>query len=92
VLLLVCDQPGVTAEHLCALTSTGASLAASGYNDGTLGVPAFFAAEWREELLSPRGDAGARCVLDAHRDQLAVVPLARAEDWDVPPSKASSWD
>jgi molybdenum cofactor cytidylyltransferase len=92
VLLLVCDQPGVTAEHLRALTSTGASLAASGYNDGTFGVPAFFAAEWREELLSLRADRGARRVLNEHRDQLAVVPLARAEDWDVRPSMAPSWD
>jgi len=49
------------------------------------GVPAFFAAEWREELLSLRGDRGAQRMLNEHRDQLAVVPLAWAEDWDVQP-------
>jgi molybdenum cofactor cytidylyltransferase len=86
VLLLVCDQPGATAEHLRALAKTGAPLAASGY-DGAFGVPAFFSAEFREELLSLRGDTGARGVLNAHRDRLAIVPLAHAEDWDVPPSR-----
>ena len=84
LLLLVCDQPGVTAGHLRALASTGAPLAASGYSNG-FGVPAFFAARWRPELLSLGGDTGARRVLDAHRDRLEVVPLVRAEDWDVPP-------
>jgi len=84
VLLLVCDQPGVTAGHLRALTTTGASLSASGY-DGTCGTPAYFSAQWRVELLSLRGDTGARTVLRAHRDQVAVVPFAAARDWDTPP-------
>jgi molybdenum cofactor cytidylyltransferase len=92
VLLLVCDQPWITAEHLRTLASAGAPLAASGYNDGAFGVPAFFAAAWRGELLSLRGDTGARGVFNAHRDRLAIVPLARAEDWDVPPSTSRSWD
>ena len=87
VLLLVCDQPGVTAQHLRALAGTGAALAASGYDDGAFGIPALFAAHFRSELLSLRGDTGARGVLNAHRDQLAIVPLARAEDLDVPPSR-----
>ena len=86
VLLLVCDQPGVTAQHLRALATTGASMAATGYGDGTFGVPAFFGSQWRADLMSLRGDTGARVVLSAHRDRLAIVPLAHAEDWDVPPS------
>lgn len=48
---------------------------------------AFFAADFRGELLSLRGDTGARGVLNAHRDQLAIVPLTGAEDWDVPPPR-----
>ena len=91
VLLLVCDQPGITAEHLRALASTGASMAASGYGDGTFGVPAFFGSEWRGELMSLHGDIGARIALSAHRDRLAIVPLARAEDWDVPPLESGSF-
>ena len=87
VLLLVCDQPGITPQHLRALASAGAPLAASGYDDGAFGVPAFFAADFRGELLSLRGDTGARGVLNAHRDQLAIITLAWAEDWDVPPSR-----
>jgi hypothetical protein len=44
------------------------------------GVPAFFAAEWREDLLSLCSDRGAQRLFHEHRDQLAIVPLARAED------------
>jgi len=35
---------------------------------------------------------GAQRVLNEHRDQLAVVPLARVKDWDGQPSRAPSWD
>ena len=38
----------------------------------------------RRKREDDRGDS-ARRVLDAHRDQLAIAPLARAEDWDVWP-------
>lgn len=89
VLLLACDQPGVTAAHLRALAALGAPLAASGY-DGTFGVPAYFAAEYREELLAQRGDAGAKRVLVAHHDVIGIVPLADARDLDVPPPPPSS--
>jgi CTP:molybdopterin cytidylyltransferase MocA len=54
-------------------------------------VPAFFAAQYREELLALRGDAGAKGVLAAHRDALGVVPLAEAEDVDVPPATLSAF-
>jgi hypothetical protein len=43
-------------------------------------------------VLSLRGDTGARRLLNAHRDQLAIVPLARADHWDVPPSTSKSSD
>jgi molybdenum cofactor cytidylyltransferase len=84
VLLLVCDQPGVDAAHLRALVDADAPLAASGY-DGTLGVPAFFSAHYRDELLALRGDAGAKRVLLAHANDAAVLPLRDAADLDVRP-------
>jgi hypothetical protein len=34
----------------------------------------------RGVMVTLRGDRGAQNVLNEHRDQLAVVPLARAED------------
>jgi len=84
VLLLVCDQPGVDAMHLRALIATHSPLAASSY-DGTLGVPAFFAARYRDELLALRGDAGAKRVLLAHESEVAPAPLRDARDLDVRP-------
>jgi molybdenum cofactor cytidylyltransferase len=81
VLLLVCDQPGVTAEHLQALIDAHAPIAASAY-DGTIGVPAYFAAEYRNELLALGGDAGAKALLTKYASIVAPVPLADARDLD----------
>ncbi len=67
VVLMTCDQPAVTAEHLRRLCAAGEDAAAddavaSSYG-GRLGVPAFFPACRRGELLALRGDAGARSLL-----------------------------
>ena len=69
VLLLVCDQVRLSADHLSALVShhrggTGA-ITASEYG-GTLGVPAIFSARLFSELLQIEGDRGAREVIDRH--------------------------
>jgi molybdenum cofactor cytidylyltransferase len=88
VLLTVCDQPGVTSAHLAKLVETGATLAASAY-DGTLGVPAYFTAGYRDELLALRGDTGAKAVLLAHAAEVITVPLADSRDLDVPEPKSS---
>lgn len=77
VLLTLCDQPLVTASHLQALVESGSPIAASGYS-GIAGVPAFFTAAYRDELLSLRGDTGARRVIEAHRDVVRVVPFEDA--------------
>jgi molybdenum cofactor cytidylyltransferase len=77
ILLVLCDQPRVTAAHLRALVDAGAPIAATAY-DNILGVPAFFVAAFREELLALRGDAGARRVIEAHRDVVIAIPFADA--------------
>ena len=83
VLITLCDQPYVTAEHLRALANANAPIAASAYS-GTLGVPAYFAREFREELLSLRGDQGAKRIIEAHRDVVKAIPFeAAAIDVDV---------
>jgi molybdenum cofactor cytidylyltransferase len=88
VVVTVCDQPAVTAEHLQALVAawrkTGSSIVASSYA-GTRGVPALFAANHFAELRQLRGDHGAGPLLARHAGSVHGVPLARGEvDIDTP--------
>ena len=77
VLVLTCDQPLLTAEHLRALAArwsgTGAERVASDY-DGVAGVPALFSASLLPQLRALQGDQGARAVLRGHA--VETVPLA----------------
>jgi molybdenum cofactor cytidylyltransferase len=85
VLLLVGDQPFVSAGTLDALVGayeSGASIAASEHA-GCLRVPALFSARWFDELEALSGDAGARRLLELHRDEVAAVPLPDGEEPDV---------
>jgi molybdenum cofactor cytidylyltransferase len=77
VLITLCDQPHVTADHLRALANANAPIAASAYN-GILGVPAYFARRFRDELLSLRGDQGAKRIIEAHRDVVVAIPFEDA--------------
>jgi molybdenum cofactor cytidylyltransferase len=84
--LMTCDQPAVTAEHLRALIAAAAETVASRYG-GKLGVPAFFPAARRGELMALRGDAGARGLLKGARE----VELAGGElDVDTAESLAEA--
>lgn len=77
VVVLTCDQPLLTVEHLRALAEmwrgTGAPIVASSY-DGTAGVPALFSASLLPELRALRGDQGARALFRKHT--VETVPLA----------------
>lgn len=75
VLLTLCDQPRVTAEHLRNLLSAGAPIAATGYS-GSAGVPAFFTRPYIERLRALSGDRGARDLL--HGAETVVVPFEAA--------------
>ncbi len=79
VLVLVCDQPAVTAEVVQSLLATharqGKLITASAYAN-TLGVPAIFSAAVIPELLALTGDEGARSVVGR-------VP-ARVADFSFP--------
>jgi CTP:molybdopterin cytidylyltransferase MocA len=61
VLLMACDQPAVTAKHLCRLMAS-TEVKASRYA-GKNGVPAFFPERYLEKLTELKGDAGARELL-----------------------------
>jgi molybdenum cofactor cytidylyltransferase len=82
VLLMVCDQPFVTSEHLRALIAAGAPIAATGYR-GIAGVPAFFAEPLLDELRGLRGDHGARRVIEKH-GAVTIRFEAAAFDVDTP--------
>lgn len=84
ILITLCDQPFVTAEHLRALLAIDAPIVATGYR-GIAGVPAAFAPRFIPELLALRGDRGARAVIEAHREETKVVPFEPAGiDIDTP--------
>lgn len=76
VLLMVCDQPSLTAASLERLVQrfacSGKSVAC--LRDGThMGNPAIFARQCFDELLALQGDRGAKGVLRAHEGDLLVV-------------------
>jgi len=84
-LLMVCDQPAVTADHLRKLLDRCTDLCvggpvASSYG-GRRGVPACFPASQFGELLLLRGDSGARLLLES----TPAIDLAGGElDIDTP--------
>ena len=77
VLIVLVDQPLVTPAHLRALTASDAAIVATGYA-GIAGVPAVFAPEFRPPLLALRGDRGARVIIEANRERVALVPFEDA--------------
>ena len=77
LLITLCDQPLVTADHLRALVAVDAPIVASGYS-GTAGVPAVFAPRFGPDLLALRGDRGARSIIETHRAEAVVIPFEDA--------------
>jgi CTP:molybdopterin cytidylyltransferase MocA len=84
-ILMTCDQPAVTAEHLRKLMAPG-ELTASGYA-GRRGVPAYFPTQNFPALLRLTGDAGAREML---RNAASIeLPLGEM-DVDTPEELAGA--
>ncbi|HLK59173.1 MAG TPA: nucleotidyltransferase family protein [Chthonomonadaceae bacterium] len=81
VLIMLCDQPLVTAQTLHTLIrayqETGRPLIAAEY-EGVLGVPALFHRSLFSELAALQGAEGARKLIQRHRDQALGVPLPEA--------------
>ena len=81
ILIMLCDQPLLTAEHLRALIAVDAPIVATGYS-GIAGVPAVFAPHLAPELLALRGDVGARALIARHGAH--IIPFENAAlDIDV---------
>jgi molybdenum cofactor cytidylyltransferase len=94
MLLLVCDQPKLTAEHLRALIAiheraAEPTIVASAYA-GIAGIPAIFPASQFSRLFSLQGDAGARYLLRNPDCALIAVPFIGGEiDLDTPSDLAA---
>lgn len=95
LLLAVCDQPHLNAAHIEAMRMASLndqqSIIASSYAD-TVGIPAIFPASYFAELLSLRGDQGAKKIIreSAKKDGgVVMVAFAGGEiDVDTPEAMA----
>jgi len=88
VLVILADQAAVTAEDLKRLAGAWRRqpdyIAAARYGT-TTGVPAIFPRSTFSDLLTLRGDVGARAVLQRNPDRVVRVPMASAAiDIDTP--------
>jgi molybdenum cofactor cytidylyltransferase len=76
--LLVCDQPHLTATVVSGLLATYRArprpVIASSYGGG-LGVPALFSRQLFSELLGVEGLAGAKAVIEKHAREADFVPF-----------------
>jgi molybdenum cofactor cytidylyltransferase len=86
--LLLCDQPLVTAEVLSGLIgahrATGRPVIASAYG-GSFGVPVLFGRTLFDELTRLEGPAGAKEVIRRHAAEASFLPFQDGEvDVDTP--------
>lgn len=89
LLLLLCDQPFVTADlletFLETFEKTAQSLVASDYGDGVRGVPVLVGKRFFAELKTLHGDRGAQGLLKRYPDVVATVPFPEGRfDLDTP--------
>jgi len=77
VVIMLCDQPFVTAQHLNKLGDASVDsallIAASEYN-GVVGVPALFKRPLFSELANLRQDQGARSIIEKHKPDIITLP------------------
>jgi molybdenum cofactor cytidylyltransferase len=92
-LVLACDQPRLSAGHLCELlelfnAQAAPAIVASAYN-GVHGVPAIFPREVFSELRALSGDKGARTLLMQPPCPLVALPFPGGEiDIDLPADRS----
>ena len=74
ILLVLVDQPTVDGALLDRVMAAAAAtgLAACTY-EGAIGPPACFGRDWFDDLGALSGDRGARALLEAHRERVALV-------------------
>ena len=88
VIMLVCDQPGITPDHLQALAQkyrAGKSPIVASWYANTAGVPALFDKTMFPELLRLDDSQGAQKIIQKHAYILSVVDFpGGAIDLDTP--------
>lgn len=87
-LVMVCDQPLLTTEHINKLiqtfTNTNSQIVASHYS-GSAGVPALFEKSLFEKLLSVEDESGAKKIIQQHKEAIQTIDfLQGAIDLDTP--------
>ncbi len=88
VIIMVCDQPFLTSEHLIKLIATyqksPTEIIASSYNQ-TNGVPALFSRSLFNKLLQLDDNQGARKIIHHHQGTMLQVAFPKGEiDLDTP--------
>lgn len=87
ITLMLCDQPGVTADVLRRLfenfRTMHATVIASRYPEGP-GVPALFHKDHFDALQSLRGDIGARQLIRELDRDVVMIPFDSPDDIDTP--------
>ena len=82
VLVMVCDQPQLTAQHLIHLmqqyNATKSKIVASAYS-GTVGVPAIFDQSLFQELNLLEDEQGAKKILNRHFASIRTVDFSGGE-------------
>lgn len=87
-ILLVCDQPFLSAQLLTRLIATqemtGKGIVGSQYED-TVGTPVLFTTAYFDALRALSGEQGARTILKKYSQDLAIVPFEQGSiDIDTP--------
>lgn len=79
VMLLLADLPEITTADLITLRDAWAqepeAILRGAAADGTPGHPVCFPPDLRDDLMTLKGDEGARAVLVRHRARLRLIPL-----------------
>lgn len=88
VIVMVCDQPFLTAEHLKKLIASfqknPTEIVASSYNQ-TKGVPALFSRSMFTQLFKLEDTQGARKIIQLHQGSMQLVEFSKGEiDLDTP--------
>lgn len=88
VIIAVCDQPFLTANHLKKLISTyskSSSEVVASYYNTILGVPALFGKSLFQKLSALENEEGARKIIRQHEGSIEAVPFEKGEiDIDTP--------
>ncbi len=87
-LIMLCDQPFITAAHLAKLVQTWQKepdkIVACQYYQ-SIGVPAVFPSEFFRQLLTLKGDKGAKSILAQFESRVLKIAMPEAEiDIDKP--------